>query len=150
MKRLLLSLVLVFAGIGFAQVATAEVQGVELTAAKSPEGTGAVMDESVGEKTILVIALDADGNPVADAPVSWTIANGTENTVYVVGSSHMMEATMAEGEAELVVDGGVTNENGEAYLTVDSETPGDTKVLVTVGEVEGKTYRGKDMRVVWF
>lgn len=153
MKRLLLGLLVAFVGLGFAQVATVEVQGVEATSAKSPDDTGMVLDESVGEVKVVIVALDADGNPVADAPVSWTVLNAAEGPVYVVGSSAMMDTTMtdmAEMDAELIIDGGLTDANGEAYLVVDSATAGDTKVFVTVDEVAGKTYDGRDMRVVWF
>ena len=154
MKRLFVGLVFVLAGFGLAQVATVEVQGVEATRPQSPGDTGMALDESIGEVQIVIIAMDAGGNPVADAPVSWTVMNATEEAVYVVGSSTMMEDVaedmMAEMDTELVIDGGVTNENGEAYLVVDSATAGDTKVFVTVDEVEGKTYDGRDMRVVWF
>lgn len=151
MKRLFVSLLVGCVGLSFAQVATVEVQGVEATRPQSPDDTGMVLDESVGEVNIVIVAMDADGNPVADAPVSWTVLNATETPVYVVGSSAMMEEMqMAEMESELMIDGGVTNEAGEAYLVVDSATAGDTKVFVTVDEVEGKTYDGRDMRVVWF
>ena len=135
-----------------AQVASAEFQGVETTAAKSPEASATLRDESVGETQVLVRALDADGNPVAGAAVSWTLQNRTSEPVHVVGSSvsmgEMLE-TLA-GEAELMLDGGVTDENGEAYLVLDSGTAGDASVIVMVDEVQGETYRGRDMRVVWF
>lgn len=151
MKHLLLGLLIAFVSVGFAQVATVEVQGVEATRPQSPGDTGMVLDESIGEVNIVIVATDADGNPVADAPVSWTVLNAKETAVYVVGSSATMdEMQMAEMDTELVLDGGVTDENGEAYLVVDSATAGDTKVFVTVDEVEGKTYDGRDMRVVWF
>lgn len=135
----------------FAQVTSAEVQGVETTAAKSAEGAD-VLDESVGEVQVLVIAMDADGNPVEGAAVSWTVQNNGSEPVYVLHTSGMMDMmeNVVAAEAELVVDGGMTNENGEAYITVDSGAAGDSKVFVMVDDVEGKTYRGKDMRVVWF
>jgi len=154
MKHLILGLFIAFVSVSFAQVATVEVQGVEATRPQSPGDTGMALDESIGEVQIVIIAMDAGGNPVADAPVSWTVTNATEEAVYVVGSSAMMEDMaedmMAEMDTELVIDGGVTNESGEAYLVVDSATAGDTRVFVTVDEVEGKTYDGRDMRVVWF
>ena len=50
-----------------------------------------------------------------------------------------------KGEGDRIRDA-----DGKAYLVVDSPTPGDARVFVTVGGVDGKTYRGRDMRVVWF
>jgi len=151
MKRLILGLFVAFLSVSFAQVATVEVQGVEATRPQSPGDTGMALDESIGEVQIVIIAMDAGGNPVADAPVSWTVTNATEEAVYVVGSSTMMEdMQMAEMDTELVIDGGVTDENGEAYLVVDSATAGDATIVVTVDEVAGQTYDGRDMRVVWF
>jgi len=151
MKHLILGLFIAFVSVSFAQVATVEVQGVEATRPQSPGDTGMALDESIGEVQIVIIAMDAGGNPVADAPVSWTVTNATEEAVYVVGSSTMMEdMQMAEMDTELVIDGGVTDENGEAYLVVDSATAGDATIVVTVDEVAGQTYDGRDMRVVWF
>ena len=151
MKRLFLGLFVALLGVSFAQVASVEVQGVEATRPQSPDDTGMMFDESIGEVQIVIIAMDADGNPVAGAPVSWTVLNAKETPVYVVSSSSMMDDTMtAEMETELMIDGGMTDENGEAYLVVDSATAGDTKVFIMVDEVEGKTYDGRDMRVVWF
>lgn len=148
---LILALFIALTTTGLAQVASAEVQGVETTAAKSAQGAD-MLDESVGEVQVLVIALDADGSPVEGAAVSWTVQNNGAEPVYVLHTSGMMEMmeNAAEAGAELMVDGGVTNEKGEAYITVDSGAAGDSKVFVMVDDVEGKTYRGKDMRVVWF
>ena len=135
-----------------AQVSKAEVQGVEATAAKSAEGTAEALDESVGEVRVLVIATDEAGNPVEGATVSWTVQNNGTDPVYVLSTSGMMEmmASAIDAEAELMVEGGVTDANGEAYIIIDSGAAGDSKVFVTIDGVEGKTYRDKDMRVVWF
>jgi hypothetical protein len=156
MKQVLRSAVVLLAllacGAVLAQVAAAEVQGVETTASHSTGVSGWLHDGSVGEVTVLVRALDADGNPVAGAPVLWTVRNRTDAIVYVVGSSAMMGGDPIGTYSGMLksVDGGVTDANGEAYLVVDSQTPGDASVLVTVGGVQGETYRGRDMRVVWF
>jgi len=155
MKRFLLifaiSLFGVF-GLAAAQVASAEFQGVDATAPKSPEASATLRDESVGETSVLVRALDAEGNPVAGATISWTVINSTGETVYVVGSSASMDELLeqVDGEAELMLEGGVTDENGEAYLIIDSATAGDASVAVTVDDVAGETYSGGNMRVVWF
>ena len=155
MKRGLLSLgfaLLSVFGLAAAQVATAEFQGVDATAPKSPEASATLRDESVGETTILVRALDAEGNPVAGATVAWTVINSTSELVYVVGSSATMDEMLeqVDGETEVMLEGGVTDENGEAYLIVDSATAGDARVAVSVNEVAGETYSGGNMRVVWF
>ena len=156
MKQIVLALLglatLGLAASALGQVTTAEVLGVETTAAASPDGSGSLRDNSVGEVTIVVRALDANGNPVAGAQVAWSVQNRTENVMYVVGTSASMEAlsTAAYSSAQVAVDGGVTDADGKAYLVVDSPTPGDARVFVTVGGVDGKTYRGRDMRVVWF
>ncbi len=139
-------------GAVWAQVETAEVQGVETAAAHSRGLTAWSLDGSVGEVTILVRALDSAGNPVAGAEVTWTVQNRTDNVVFAVGMSGMMD-TMSEptyNGMAVSFDGGVTDENGETYFIVDSQTAGDARVFVTIGGVEGKTYRGRDMRVVWF
>ena len=156
MKQVLRSAVVLLALLAgsavLAQVAVAEFPGVETTAAHSPDFSGWLRDGSVGEVTVLVRALDADGNPVAGAPVMWTVHNRTDSVVYVIGSSAMM------GDMPILtyngvlrdIDGGVTDENGEAYLVVDSHTVGDASVIVMVDGVQGVTYRNRDMRVVWF
>ncbi|UCH25310.1 MAG: hypothetical protein JSV66_15470 [Trueperaceae bacterium] len=157
MKRNLLGLItllgIALAGSALAQVATVEVVGVEATAPHSPSVVNALLrDESVGEVAVVIRALDAGGNPVAGAAVSWRVQNRTGNTVYVVGSSAVM-AQMLERAVEgfdLAIDGGVTDADGHAYLVVDSATSGDARVYVTVDGVDGKTYDGRDMRVVWF
>jgi hypothetical protein len=157
MKRNLLGIImllgLALAGSALAQVATVEVLGVETTAARSASVVDALLkDDSVGEVAVVIRAVDAGGNPVAGAAVSWRVQNRTGNTVYVVGSSATMAPMLeraVEG-VELAIDGGVTDADGNAYLLVDSATSGDSRVFVTVDGVDGKTYRGRDMRVVWF
>jgi len=149
---LLSSMVIAFISLSFAQVATVEVQGVEATAAKSPGLTALLHDGSIGEVTVLVIATDANGNPVEGADVSWRLENRTTNPVYAVGSSAMMGSFLerASGQYEIAIMGGVTNAAGEAYLVIDSSMSGDARVYVMVEGVEGKTYDGRDMRAVWF
>lgn len=143
---------LAFAGTAIAQVASAEVLNVDATAPHSRGVSAWVHDESVGEVIVLIEARDASGNPVAGAPVSWTVRNTTENLVFVVGSSAMMggDATGVYSSAEVAIDGGVTDQNGQAYLVLDSQTAGDARVHVEVGGVVAETYSGGDMRVVWF
>jgi len=156
MKRIVIALSTAFGllllGNALAQVATVEIPGVETTAAKSSGLTALLMDGSVGEVKIVLRAVDANGDPVEGAAVSWTVKNSKDSVVYVVGSSATSQRMLMRAfkGMDLAVDGGTTDANGEAYLVVDSMTSGDTKVLVTVDEVAGKTYRGKDMRVVWF
>ena len=149
-KLFVLSLFLVTTAL--AQVTSAEVQSVEATAAKSAEGTAAILDESIGEVRVLIIATDEAGNPVEGATVSWTVQNNGSDPVYVLSTSGMMDMDISavDAETELMVEGGVTDANGEAYIIVDSEAAGDSKVFVMIDEVEGKTYDGRDMRVVWF
>ena len=136
----------------FAQVASAEILGVAETRAKSPGLSGLVRDDSVGEVVILIRALDAAGNPVADAPLSWSVKNSSDNAAYVVGSSASMSQLLERvfKVMPISLDGGVTDANGEAYLVVDSSAVGDMSIAVNVGGVDAKTYDGGDMRVVWF
>ena len=135
-----------------AQVASAEVQGVETTSAPSMHVQAWQQDGSVGEVRVVVVAYDDEGNPVSGAPVTWRVDNLGSDLVYVVGAStDLAEVPLTAYTAmDLTIDGGTTNADGEAYLIVDSMTSGDARVFVTVGGVEGKTYRGRDMRVVWF
>ncbi len=153
MKKLLMLVILLAMGsLALAQVEKVAVQGVETTRAHT-RGIGAIVnDGSVGEAAIKIIVTDAAGNPVAGAPVVWKVKNQKANPVYVVGtsaSSELMLVRVFEGQT-VEIDGGVTNEQGEACIRLDSGSRGDAKVYVTAGGVEGKTYRGKDMRVVWF
>ncbi len=156
MKKIILSIftacALVLTSTALAQIATAEIQGIDETRPHSIELDAVRLDGSVGEVVITVLALDAGGNPVAGAAVSWVVQNSKETPAYVVGSSAAMAAMLGRAYkgADLSVDGGVTNENGEAYLVVDARTSGDTKVAVNVGGIDAKTYDGNDMRIVWF
>lgn len=144
-------LALLLAPAALAQVASAEIVGIGTTAAHSRGASGWTLDGSVGEVEIVVLALDAAGNPVAGAPVTWTVQNGTENVVYIVDASAPLPAgAHAHQGADLTLDGGVTGADGRAYLTVDSLTAGDARFPVTVGGAEAKDYSGSDMRVVWF
>ncbi len=134
-----------------AQVTTAEVLGIAETRPHSEAGTALYEDGSVGEVIVRVRALDAGGNPVAGAAVAWVLTNSTTGTAYVVGSSADHDVPLILiGSSDLMVEGGMTDENGEAYLVVDSRSAGDVSMVVTVGELEAKTYDAGDMRVVWF
>ncbi len=141
-----------FGALAQAQVATAEVLGVETTSAPSTGVDAWLEDGSVGEVQVTVRALDANGNPVAGAPVQWRVDNLGSMIVYVVGSSAGVPGAPLSvyTAVDTHVDGGVTDANGEAFLLVDSMFSGDARVFVTVGGVDGKTYRGRDMRIVWF
>ncbi|MCA9835737.1 MAG: Ig-like domain-containing protein [Trueperaceae bacterium] len=155
MKQLVLGLMLfsaLFLSSAWAQVASAEILGVDETRPHSVELEALRPDGSVGEVIIRVRALDGSGNPVAGAPVSWLVKNSKTTPAYVVGSSASMAPMLgrAYAGADLSVDGGVTDENGEAYLVVDARTSGDTRVAVNVGGMDAKTYDGNDMRIVWF
>ena len=156
MKKIILSIFAVCAlflmGSALAQVASAEIQGIDETRPHSLELDAIRRDGSVGEVVITVLALDASGNPVAGAAVSWLVKNSKETPAYVVGSSASMAAMLgrAYAGADLTIDGGVTDENGEAYLVVDARTSGDTRIAVNVGGIDAKTYDGNDMRIVWF
>lgn len=153
MKKFILVLALAaLASISMAQVAKVEVQGVETTKAHTRGISAIVRDGSVGEAIVVIKAVDEAGNPVAGAAVTWTLKNNKANPVYAVGTSasmNLMLERVFEGQS-VEIDGGVTDENGEAYFVVDAGASADAKVYVTVDGVAGKTYRGKDMRVVWF
>ena len=151
---IVLAAVLLFAPAAMAQgeVSSAEILGIDTTLPHSPYAAGYVMDDSVGEAVITVVALDAEGNPVAGAPVEWRVANNGSGAAYVVGSSREQPqglAVVGRGE-ERPIDGGVTGADGRAHLVVDSFRSGDATVSVTVGGVEAETYSGGGMRVVWF
>lgn len=153
MKRIVGMLVFFAALVGsvFAQVTTAEVQGIAETVPKSSGLTALLQDGSIGEYKIVVRALDAAGNPVAGAVVTWTLKNNAASPSYVVGSSRggKVFARVYKGH-NLSLDGGLTNEQGEAYIIIDSKTKGDTTIEVTVDKVAAKGYDGSSMRVVWF
>lgn len=153
MKKFILVLALaLLASISMAQVAKVEVQGVETTKAHTRGISAIVRDGSVGEAIVVIKAVDEAGNPVPGAAVTWILKNNKVNPVYAVGHSgsiHLMLERVFEGQS-VEIDGGVTDENGEAYLVVDAGMSTDAKIYVTVDGVAGKTYRGKDMRVVWF
>lgn len=156
MKRstlLLIVLTVLFGAYAAAQnVASAEFQGVDTTLPHTPGVSGWLSDGSVGEATFVVLASDASGNPVAGVPVVWTVLNSADDVAYVVSTSaeESMTASAYKGKA-LVIDGGVTGEDGLAFIVLDSLTAGDAKAGATVGESNAVTYDGKDtVRVVWF
>lgn len=154
MKRTAASLAVLAAlvlGAAFAQVESAEVLGIADTRPSSTGSSALYQDDSVGEVLVRVRALDAGGNPVPGASVSWVLTNRTAATAYVVGSSAAgAYPVILFGGSDTTVDGGVTDENGEAYLVVDARSAGDVSMVITVGGVEAKSYDGSDMRVVWF
>lgn len=146
----LFALTTLLGGAALAQVSSADILGVDETRPRSETGTALYADDSTGEVTIRVRALDAGGNPVAGAPVTWTLTNRTPAPAYVVGSSAASGLQLLFGGSELPLEGGTTDANGEAYLTVDAQSAGDVSVAVTLGGVDAKTYDGNNMRVVWF
>ncbi|CAN5908150.1 hypothetical protein BH24DEI2_BH24DEI2_23480 [soil metagenome] len=152
MKRpfVLLALATLFGGAALAQVSSADILGVDETRPHSETGTALFADDSTGEVTVRVRALDANGDPVAGAPVSWTLSNRTSALAYVVGSSAESGVLLVFGSSELPLEGGATDANGEAYLTIDAQSAGDVSLAVTVGGVDAKAYDGNNLRVVWF
>lgn len=139
--------------LAFAQVDLVEVLGVDATVPHSDEAAASVADDSVGEVRINVRAVDANGDPVEGATVTWRIENATGNPVQAVDSNAMTaedEAVSASEGEPVEIEGGTTDENGEAFLVVDSATVGDATVHVVIDGVEGFTYSGGPMRVVWF
>lgn len=152
-RSLLAALVLLaLAPVALGQVATAEVQGVEATSPTSRHAQAWQADGSVGEVRVLVRALDAAGDPVAGAPVTWRVENIGDDVVYAVDASAGLPSAplSAHTVQELEIDGGTTDANGDAWLVLDSMTAGDVQVYITVGGVEAKTFDGRDMRIVWF
>lgn len=138
-------------GLAQAQVASAELLGVAETRPPSEASAALYADGSVGEVVVRVRALDASGNPVVGAAVSWTLTNRTTAPAYVVDSSgDLSSVLLLLGSHQQTLDGGVTDENGEAYLTIDARSQGDVSLAVTVDGADAKTYDGGDMRVVWF
>lgn len=138
-------------GVAFAQVTTAEVLGVAETRAHSSGSSALYQDGSVGEVLVRVRALDAGGNPVPGASVSWVLTNRTTAPAYLVGASaEGRYPVLLVGSGDTELDGGVTDANGEAYLVLDARSAGDVVVKVTIEGMEAKGYDGSDMRVVWF
>jgi hypothetical protein len=149
---LAIALVSLTAGTALAQgqVASAEFQGVDMTLPHSRGVSGWMADGSVGEGTVVVLALDAAGNPVAGAPVAWTVTNATDSVVYVVAGNGVSDVLSAYNGMALSITGGTTGADGTARLVVDSLSSGDARVAVEVGGMEAETYSGGSMRVVWF
>lgn len=135
-----------------AQVDSAEIQGVEITLPHSPNVSGWQLDDSVGEARIVVLALDANGDPVEGAHVEWRLHNRSSNLAFVVGVSGDSDFDTASiyTVRDRLVDGGTTDADGRAYIVLDARTSGDVSVSVTVGGVEASGYGGRSMRVVWF
>lgn len=144
------SLVLLMSVAAFAQVTKAEIQGVEFTLPPSEVGSSGTHDGSVGEAEIVVIAMDANGDPVADAAVSWTLRNRKTGMVFVVNNSGIDGLTGIYGQASLMFDGGVTDAEGKASITLDASAAGDIDVRVSIDEVDASGYGGRNMRIVWF
>ncbi|MEZ4631352.1 MAG: hypothetical protein R2880_11690 [Deinococcales bacterium] len=152
MKRfssLFILLLSLFFSQALAQVSEAEILGVETTTAASSMEAAQVFDKSVGEATVNILAKDADGNPVAEADVLWSVKNSTDGMVYVVAINGEAAHLGVLGKATLIVSA-KTNAEGKASLTLDMASAGDASVSVTVGDVSAKGYDGRDMRVVWF
>ena len=79
--------------------------------------------------------------PAGSLLVRYLDEDGQVGTNMLIVVSHLEDLVPAQA---------ITDENGEAYLVVDSHTVGDASVIVMVDGVQGVTYRNRDMRVVWF
>lgn len=122
---------------------------VEDTAAASAEGSGALLDGSLGERLIEIKVLPE----VSGQFVEWTLKNAGPSPVWVVATSKsnsVMPIILQTGEemnfATDVID-------GYCYIVVDNE--GGQKTILTVsakcGDVEAKTASGgKNMSMTWF
>ncbi len=122
---------------------------LEDTAAASAEGTGAVLDGSLGERLIEIKVLPE----VSGQFVEWTLKNAGPSPVWVVATSK------SNSEVPIIVQAGEEMNfatdvvDGYCYLVVDNE--GGQKTILTVnakcGEVEAKTTNGgKNMSMTWF
>lgn len=137
----------------FAQVATVNILGVDPTSPSSDGYAAWSADGSVGEVTVRVEALDADGDPVPGARVTWRVENATPEIVWVVdmsgpglgGSSKPVADT-----ADRTLDGGTTGADGGAYVVLDAMHAADARVHVEIDGVAGESYSGGGLRIVWF
>jgi hypothetical protein len=150
MKRLVILLALVAFAWASAQVSSAEILGIDDTRPHSAPGTALIQDGSVGEVTVRVRALDGGGNPVANAPVVWTLTNRTDRPAFVVGGGEGWPLGLIVFGRDTLTLEGMTDADGVAYLVVDAQTAGDVSIAVRAGDVDAKTYDGNNMRVVWF
>ena len=136
-----------------AQVETVSILSVDVTSPTSDGMAAWRADGSVGEVTVRAQAVDADGNPVEGAAVVWTVENSTPQIAWVVASSGpALDASSkpVSDTTTLAIDGGTTNADGIATLTLDSSDAGDVNVYVEIDGVAGDAYRGGELRIVWF
>lgn len=136
-----------------AQVETVSILSVDVTSPTSDDVSAWRADDSVGEVTVRAQAVDADGNPVEGAEVAWTVENSTPQIAWVVASSGSaldVSSKPVSDTTTLTLDGGTTNADGIATLTLDSGDAGDVNVYVEIDGVAGDAYRGGALRIVWF
>lgn len=122
---------------------------VEDTAAASAEGTGAVLDGSLGERLIEIKVLPE----VTGQFVEWTLKNAGPSPVWVVAISKSNSVVPIIIQAEEEMNFATDVIDGYCYIVVDNE--GGQKTFLTVnakcGEVEAKTTSGgKNMSMTWF
>jgi hypothetical protein len=151
--KLVAIVLLALGATAFAQVETVNILSVDVTSPTSDGMSAWRADDSVGEVTVRAQAVDADGNPVEGAEVAWTVENSTPQIVWVVASSGpalSMASKPVSDTAMLTLDGGTTNADGIATLTLDSADAADANVYVEIDGVAGDAYRGGELRIVWF
>lgn len=136
-----------------AQVATVNILGVDPTSPSSDGFAAWSADGSVGEVTVRVEALDAAGDPVQGAQVSWRVENSTPEFVWVVemsGPALGMASKPVADTAARTLDGGRTGDDGGAYIVLDAMRAADARVHVEIDGVAGEAYSGGALRIVWF
>lgn len=137
----------------FAQVATVNILGVDPTSPSSDGYAAWSADRSVGEVTVRVEALDAAGDPVEGARVTWRIENSTPEIVWVVEMSGPGLGAASKPVADTAartLDGGGTDADGETYIVLDAMHAADARVHVEIDGVAGEAYSGGALRIVWF
>lgn len=137
----------------FAQVATVNILGVDATSPTSDSFAAWIADGSVGEVTVRAQALDAAGDPVEGARVTWRIENSTPQIVWVVqtsGGEFGPGSKPVSDTAARTIRGGRTNADGEATIVLDAMDAADADVHVEIDGVPGDAYRGGALRIVWF
>lgn len=133
----------------FDQSGTVKFLQMEDTAAASAEGTGALLDGSLGERLIEIKVLPE----VSGQFVEWTLKNAGPSPVWVVATSK------SNSEVPIIIQAGEEMNfatdvvEGYCYIVVDNE--GGQKTILTVnakcGDIEAKTTNGgKNMSMTWF
>ncbi|MQY76779.1 MAG: hypothetical protein GH155_04035 [Spirochaeta sp.] len=122
---------------------------VQTTVPKSDEGTGVLLDGSLGE-----LLVEVQVQPGVEGTESvWSLKNKGPSTVWIVaagGSESAFPISIDKDQAvELTT---MLDKDRYTYLVVDNEGGGKTQLDLAAkcGGTDAKTTRGKNMTVIWF